>query len=59
VMKQAPGLTSLRVEAATDVRAQIARALVTGGIDLVRIDRGQGRLEAIFLQLTESKEMPS
>ncbi|HEY8924390.1 MAG TPA: ABC transporter ATP-binding protein [Polyangia bacterium] len=59
VTKQAAGVTSLRVEAATDVRAQIARALVTGGIDLVRIDRGQGRLEAIFLQLTESKEMPS
>jgi ABC-2 type transport system ATP-binding protein len=59
VTKQASGLTSLRVEAATDVRAQIARALVAGGIDLVRIDRGQGRLEAIFLQLTESKEMPS
>ena len=59
VIKQATGFTSLRVEAATDVRAQIARALVTGGIDLVRIDRGQGRLEAIFLQLTESKEMPS
>ena len=59
VLKQTSGLTSLRVEAATDLRAQIARALVTGGIDLVRIDRGQGRLEAIFLQLTESKEMPS
>jgi len=59
VLKQATGLTSLRVEAATDLRAQIARALVNGGIDLVRIDRGQGRLEAIFLQLTETKEMPS
>jgi ABC-2 type transport system ATP-binding protein len=58
VAKQAAGVTSLRIESATDLRAQVARALVMGGIDLVRIDRGTGRLEAIFLQLTQNKELP-
>lgn len=54
-MRQAQGITSLRVESTADLRAQVARALVMGGIDLVRIDRGTGRLESIFLQLTQDK----
>jgi ABC-2 type transport system ATP-binding protein len=58
-VKQADGVTGLRVESTADLRAQIARALVMGGIDLVRIDRGgAGRLENIFLQLTRDKELP-
>jgi ABC-2 type transport system ATP-binding protein len=57
VVKQVAGVTSLRVDSSADLRAQIARALVMGGIDLMRIDRGTGRLEAIFLQLTETKEL--
>jgi ABC-2 type transport system ATP-binding protein len=52
VVKQAGGVTSLHVESSADLRAQVARALVMGGIDLVRIDRGTDRLENIFLQLT-------
>ncbi len=56
VVKQADGVTSLRVESAADLRAQVARALVMGGIDLVRIDRSTGGLENIFLQLTQSKD---
>lgn len=58
VAKQSAGVTSLRVDTSADIRAQIARALVMGGIDLMRIDRGAGRLEAIFLQLTEHKDLP-
>jgi ABC-2 type transport system ATP-binding protein len=58
VVRQSAGVTTLRVESAADLRAQVARGLVMGGIDLVRIDKGAGRLEAIFLQLTESKELP-
>jgi len=58
VAKQTAGVTSLRVDTSADIRAQIARALVMGGIDLMRIDRGTGRLEAIFLQLTEHKDVP-
>ncbi|MES1157875.1 MAG: ABC transporter ATP-binding protein [Haliangium ochraceum] len=58
VLKQVGGVTSLRVESSADLRAQVARALVMGGIDLVRIDRGAGRLEDIFLQLTQTKDLP-
>ncbi|HEX2659062.1 MAG TPA: ABC transporter ATP-binding protein [Polyangia bacterium] len=58
VVRQSAGVTTLRVESAADLRAQVARGLIMGGIDLVRIDKGAGRLEAIFLQLTESKELP-
>jgi ABC-2 type transport system ATP-binding protein len=58
VLRQAAGLTSLRVESSADLRAQVARALVLGGIDLVRIDRGANRLEDIFLQLTRNKDVP-
>jgi ABC-2 type transport system ATP-binding protein len=58
VLKQAAGVTSLRIESAAELRAQVARALVMGGIDLVRIDKSAGRLETIFLQLTGTKEPP-
>ena len=58
VLRQAGGVTSLRIASAGDQRAQVARALVMGGIDLVRIDRGAGRLENIFLQLTSNKDLP-
>jgi ABC-2 type transport system ATP-binding protein len=58
-VRQSGGVTSLRVESSADLRAQVARALVMGGIDLVRIDRGAGRLENIFLQLTQAKDPSS
>lgn len=58
VLKQAGGVTSLRVDSSADLRSQVARALVMGGIDLVRIDRGAARLEDIFLQLTRNKDVP-
>jgi len=58
VVRQTAGITSLRASASGDLRAQVARALVMGGIDLVKIDRGTGRLEAIFLQLTQTKDLP-
>ena len=53
LLSRAGELSSLQVSAATDLRAPIARALVLGGVDLVRIDRAAGRLEDIFLQLTQ------
>jgi ABC-2 type transport system ATP-binding protein len=52
VLRTAGGITSLRVDTSADLRSQVARALVMGGIDLIRIDRGAARLESIFLQLT-------
>ncbi len=47
---------SLRVSASSDVRAAVVKALVTAGVDVVRVDRVQGRLENIFLKLTHGKE---
>jgi ABC-2 type transport system ATP-binding protein len=58
VLRQAGGVTSLRVDSSADMRVQVARALVMGGIDLVRIDRGANRLEDIFLQLTRNRDVP-
>jgi ABC-2 type transport system ATP-binding protein len=58
-IKQLDGVTSLRVDSSADLRAQVARALVMGGIDLLRIDRGAGRLETIFLQLTAGNKEAS
>jgi ABC-2 type transport system ATP-binding protein len=55
VKGQSGGIATLRVDATADLRAQVARALVMEGIDLVRIDRGTGRLESIFLELTHTK----
>jgi ABC-2 type transport system ATP-binding protein len=46
----------LRITASSDVRAAVVKALVTAGLDVVRVDRVQGRLENIFLKLTHGKE---
>jgi ABC-2 type transport system ATP-binding protein len=55
VLRHTGGITSLRVDTSADLRSQVARALVMGGIDLIRIDRGAARLESIFLQLTAAQ----
>ena len=44
----------VRMQAPADLRPKIARALVNGGLDLLRIDRGAAQLESIFLQLTRT-----
>jgi len=71
LLRGIPGVTSLHVEAeglqhstirmhaSADLRPQIARALVNGGLELMRLDRGTARLESIFLQLTKNKDLPS
>lgn len=41
----------LRVSTNGDLRAEVARALVQGGLDLIRLDRGASRLESIFLKI--------
>jgi ABC-2 type transport system ATP-binding protein len=53
------GTVVIRVDAATDLRPQIARAVVTAGLDLLRLQRETEALEDIFLRLTKGKEMPS
>ena len=56
VVRDEGGTATLRVEAHADTRPAIARALVAANFDLLRIDRGSERLEAIFLKLTHGKE---
>src|SRR3569623_1123339 len=58
VAKQGAGGTALLFDTSAYSRAQIALSLGIGGIDLMLIDRGAGRLESIFLQLTEHKDLP-
>jgi ABC-2 type transport system ATP-binding protein len=47
---------TLLLRAEEDVRPQVVRALVTAGLDVLRVDRGSARLENIFLGLTHGKE---
>ena len=44
------------VDADEGLRPALARALVTAGLDLVRLDLGQDRLESLFLRLTRGME---
>ena len=52
VLREGDGVALISLQGAPDLRPQVARALVGGGIDLLRIDRGAARLESIFLKLT-------
>src|SRR5206468_11253872 len=49
------GVTTLRVDAPSELRPAIVRAVVEGGLDLLRIDRLGGQLESIFLRLTQGQ----
>jgi ABC-2 type transport system ATP-binding protein len=49
---KAADVTLFRVEAPSEVRPLLARALVGGGLDLLRLDRAAQKLESIFLHLT-------
>lgn len=46
----------LRISAAAELRPQIADALVSSGLGLLRLDRSSERLESIFIKLTHGKE---
>jgi ABC-2 type transport system ATP-binding protein len=52
VLRESDGVALVSLQGNPDLRPQVARALVQGGIDLLRIDRGAARLESIFLKLT-------
>jgi ABC-2 type transport system ATP-binding protein len=45
----------LRIRANQDRRAEIARALVQGGHDLLRLEQSASRLESIFIELAHRK----
>ncbi len=56
IVREEGGVSVVRVEAPPELRPEVARALVSGGVDLLRLDRGAERLESIFLKLTHGKE---
>lgn len=47
---------SLHVEAKSDVRPQLVKALVQADVPVLRVDRAVHRLENIFLKLTHGKD---
>ncbi len=54
VTKTAEG-AALAVEVSKDIRAELSRALVEAGIDLLALYRKRNRLESVFLDLTGQK----
>ncbi|HMK74074.1 MAG TPA: ABC transporter ATP-binding protein [Myxococcaceae bacterium] len=50
------GEVELRVEAPASLRPTIARAVVSAGLDLLKLDEGQDRLESLFLRLTRGAD---
>lgn len=51
------GSSVLRVDAPVELRPALARALVAGGVDLLRMERIAEKLESVFLKLTHGKEV--
>jgi ABC-2 type transport system ATP-binding protein len=56
LLEDGPDEVALLVEAAADRRAQICRALVEGGWDVLRLGHSERRLESIFLGLLHGAE---
>jgi ABC-2 type transport system ATP-binding protein len=54
VLRDEGGEVALRVSARADLRPAIVRAIVSHGMDLLRLDRSASRLESIFIQLARS-----
>jgi ABC-2 type transport system ATP-binding protein len=46
--------TVFDIVASADVRADVARLLVSAGCDLLRLERSESRLESIFMNLTQA-----
>jgi ABC-2 type transport system ATP-binding protein len=53
------GVAYLTVEAATEVRPALMKALVAANVPVLKVDRSGGKLESIFLKLTHSREVAS
>jgi ABC-2 type transport system ATP-binding protein len=56
VLREADGVSAIRLQASPELRPKIARTLVQGGVDLLRMDRGAAQLESIFLRLTQNPQ---
>jgi ABC-2 type transport system ATP-binding protein len=59
VLSEENGLVSLRVQAAPDLRPALVRAVVSHGLDVLRVDRSASHLEAVFMRLARSAERPA
>jgi len=46
--------TVFEITASADIRAEVARLLVSAGCDLLRLTRSESRLESIFMNLTQA-----
>jgi ABC-2 type transport system ATP-binding protein len=57
-MKAVEGVrgVALRLDAPPALRPLVVRTAVQAGFEVLKVDRGQGRLENIFLKLTRAKE---
>ena len=55
VKSQRDGICQLEVEG-EDVREALCRDLVTQGMGVLRVDRGQDDLEKVFLELSKGDE---
>jgi ABC-2 type transport system ATP-binding protein len=54
VEREENGEVSLRVSSKEDLRPALVRAVVSHGLDVLRLDRNASRLESIFIQLARS-----
>ncbi|HZI07950.1 MAG TPA: ABC transporter ATP-binding protein, partial [Archangium sp.] len=56
VVGEAEGVVTLRVEAPAELRPRVAQVVVGAGLELLRLERGAEKLEALFLRLTQGGE---
>ena len=54
ILASSESATTLEITASRDVRAELARALITAGYDLLRMQQNERRLESIFMNLTRT-----
>ena len=54
VVSTSESATTWELTANRDVRAQVARTVVTAGHDLLRLEQNERRLESIFMNLTQA-----
>jgi ABC-2 type transport system ATP-binding protein len=59
ILREGNGESSVRVLGAGDLRAAVVRAVVSHGVDVLRLDRSASRLESIFIELARNERGPA
>lgn len=59
VIEQDEDEIRIRMSAKEDIRAEAVRALVGGGVDVLRLERSSSRLESVFLRLAKDEGQPT